>query len=328
MVLAQVGDPDPRPARVGDLDPGEVRRRLRGPGLRWASGPFHIHLHAPVPELERPLLTLYGSHPLLSPPWEEIADFHIRLDRGRGLRRWYRPQVFFRASGSTFFSILAPFPLDHAFPLFEWGLNLCIAARANQFLILHSGVMARGDQAVLLSGTPGSGKSTLCAALALRGWRLLSDEFALLRPADGRLQPVVRPVALKNASIPVIRAFAPGAVLGPVYPNTRKGTVTHLQPSPASVAAALETARPLAMISPRFQAGAALAWHSLSPRDGFIHLARNAFNYEVQGAQGFRAIRRLVAECALLELTYGDLEEAVTAIDARMSALAAGGRAA
>jgi predicted ATPase len=30
---------------------------------------------------------------------------------------------------------------------------------------------------VILPAPPGSGKSTLCAALVTRGWRLLSDEL-------------------------------------------------------------------------------------------------------------------------------------------------------
>ena len=60
---------------------------------------------------------------------------------------------------------------------------------------------------MLLPAAPGSGKTTLCAGLSLRGWRLLSDEFGLIRPGTTDLVPVPRPMALKNESIDVIRQF-------------------------------------------------------------------------------------------------------------------------
>jgi len=56
-----------------------------------------------------------------------------------------------------------------------------------------------------------------------RGWRLLSDELALVCPTAGRIQPLPRPIALKGASIQVIRDFAPHALIGPEHVNTRKG---------------------------------------------------------------------------------------------------------
>lgn len=45
----------------------------------------------------------------------------------------------------------------------------------------------------MLVGTTGAGKSTLCAALCADGWRLLSDEMALIEPDTGRLRGMGRP---------------------------------------------------------------------------------------------------------------------------------------
>lgn len=50
-----------------------------------------------------------------------------------------------------------------------------------------------------------SAKRTLCAALVGKGWRLLSDELALVRLDTGELVPLPRPISLKNASINIIR---------------------------------------------------------------------------------------------------------------------------
>jgi serine kinase of HPr protein (carbohydrate metabolism regulator) len=53
-----------------------------------------------------------------------------------------------------------------------------------------------GGKGVLLSAVSGSGKSTLSAELALNGWRLLSDELALI-DSEVKLVPLTRPVSLK-----------------------------------------------------------------------------------------------------------------------------------
>ena len=137
--------------------------------------------------------------------------------------------------------------------MMEWGLNWCISGHMHQYLILHAAVLARGDDAVILPGPPGAGKSTLTAALALRGWRLLSDELTLIDPETGLLHGLARPVSLKNQSIDVIRAFAPEAVIGPVARDTAKGTVAHLKPSTVSVAGWRFPAKPAWVVFPRWE---------------------------------------------------------------------------
>ncbi len=103
-------------------------------------------------------------------------------------------------------------PLGHAMPLLEWALNWCISTDAHQFLIVHAAAIERNGLAVVLPAPPGSGKSTLCAALIHRGWRLLSDELALLSLVDGTLHALARPVSLKNRSIDVMSEYAREAV--------------------------------------------------------------------------------------------------------------------
>ena len=82
---------------------------------------------------------------------------------------------------------------------------------------------------IIMPGVPGAGKSTLCAALGLTGWRILSDEHALIQPGTAQVVPLCRPVSLKNESIEVIRSFDPGAIFGPVSKDTHKGTVAHMK---------------------------------------------------------------------------------------------------
>ena len=301
--------------RFSELSLGELRRRLHEPGLFFRIEPFCVHLHSNLADFPPLLQRLYADYHICEAAF--FADFHIFLDRSKGWRRWWRPQVQFRVDIEVPFS---PFPADTALPFMEWGLNWCVGQRVYHLLLLHSGVLERQGQAILLPAWPGSGKSTLCAALSYRGWRLLSDEFALVRPADLAIIPFPRPIPLKNESIAVIRAFAPEAIMGPAFPKTRKGTVAHVRPPRDSVIRSQEPARARWIIFPHFEANATLRLKTLPKERAFLKLAGNSFNYELIGLRGFETVSGLIDSCDCYLLTYSDLEQAI----AQLNALAAG----
>lgn len=95
----------------------------------------------------------------------------------------------------------------------------------------------------MLPAPPGSGKSTLTAALAQRGWRLMSDELALLNPLDQRLYGLGRPVNLKNQAIGLIRDFARDAVMTKPVPDTLKGTLSLMKAPDEAIARVREGPR-------------------------------------------------------------------------------------
>lgn len=278
--------------------------------LRLRSGPLTIHLYTRIDTLSRLLRRMYGAAALDSPA--QFADFHIGMARPRGPRRWLRPQVCFTLDAQSPFE---PYPLEHALPLFEWGLNWCIGTTFPRQLMLHAGALEKNGFGLLLPATPGAGKSTLTAALCHRGWRLLSDEFGIVRHDDGQLLPMPRAIGLKNRSIAVIRDFAPDAFFGPVYPGTRKGDVAHLAPPAESLARQAEPATPRWVVFPRYAPGAQLQLKAEPPSVSFTRLANNAFNYQISGAQGFRTLVHLTESAMAYSLAYSKLDEAVAQMD-------------
>ncbi len=269
-----------------------------------------FHIRSAIREIALGLTQLYGDYPK-GPP-REFADFHVSLDRPKGPRRWIRPQVVFHFDGEAPFK---PLPLDQALPMLEWGMNWCVAAHAHQFLIIHAAAVARNGVAAILPAPPGSGKSTLCAALINRGWRLLSDELALLSLDDGTVVPLARPISLKNESIGVIRGFVPDAVIGRESRDTTKGTVALLKAPKDSIERMSEIARPAWIIFPRFEAGAEPSLVTRSKADTCMEIGDNAFNYSIHGARGFNLLCQIVDGCACYDFKYGELDAAIEVFD-------------
>ncbi|RZJ13306.1 MAG: HprK-related kinase A, partial [Rubrivivax sp.] len=221
-------------------------------------------------------------------------------------------QVQFLADGAQPFT---PLPRAQALPMLEWGLNWCITAYSHHLLVLHAACVARDDRAVILPAPPGSGKSTLCAALVNRGWRLLSDELTLVDFDAGRVWGLARPVNLKNASIDVIRRFTPQAYLTPPVHDTSKGTVALMAPPAQSVQAGTRPARPCWMVLPKYEAGAAATLQPMPRGQAFMQIADNAMNYTMLGRQGFETVGELTGRCEHFSFRYGNLDEAMQVFD-------------
>ena len=295
---------------VGDLSRQELAERLAKTGLGIQFGPFNLSIRSDLQSYASLAHQLYEPYPLLEA--QTIRDFHVQITSPRGLRRWLRPQSCFAVDGQFPF---APYSVAHAFPALEWGINWCVATRAHHLLLLHSGGVERNGRAILFPASPGDGKSTLCTALVHSGWRLLSDEFGLVRPEDGMLLPLPRLIPLKNASIEVIRKFRPEAVIGPSFLETRKGTVAHVRPPVDSIRRAQEPARPRWFVFPKWIANAPLTLEAMPKSQAFLMVATNAFNYEVLDECAFRLVTDMVRTCDCYSLTYSDLNEAVNVLD-------------
>lgn len=296
--------------RVADLGLGPLKKGLASGAVALQTGPLLIRVRSRLPSLAPYLLQAYAEHPVTLNA--EFADFDVEVKAPANLRRWLRPQAVFAVDGMEPFE---PLPREQAPAFFEWGLNWTIAASCHQWLMLHAACLERDGHALLLPAPSGSGKSTLCAALVMRGWRLLSDEMCLIDPDTLQLSALARPINLKNASIDVIRRFAPDARWGPATYDTAKGLVTHLCPPLESVRDMHRTALATWIVFPQWAEGKDAKLTPRSPRQTFIEVASNAFNYSNLGALGFSTMARLVRACSTFDFHYSRLEEAVEVFD-------------
>ncbi len=294
----------------------QLAARLAAGTLVYRTGPFRFRLACNLKELVEPLGRLYAPYELVDEPF---ADFNLHLTVPWGLRRYVRPQVQFALDRHRPFE---PFPRRHALAFLEWGTNWCLYSRVLHCLMLHAGAVERRGHTLLLPALPGAGKSTLCAALAHRGWRFLSDEFALIRFEDLAVLPFPRLIPLKNEAIDLMADYAPQAVMGPKLHNTRKGTVAHCCPPLESVAADRTPGTPRLIIFPRYRPGSELVLKPHPKGLAFMRLPSHSFNYDRLGKAGFATLATLVDRCDVYSLHYGgDLDRAQAALAALVDSL-------
>jgi HprK-related kinase A len=305
-------DADIRPAAEPrrSLGAEEAARRLQGDGLVLDLGAMRVRVRSPLAELPVPLARVY--HWLPPPDDPGFVDCEVELLPVAGPRRAWRPGVRFLADGTEPFE---PMPAGLALPQLEWGLNWVFAHLFTRHWLLHAGTLDWHGAGLLLLAAPGSGKSTLTAALSLAGARLLSDEFGVLRLSDRRLLPITKPVALKNAAIALIARRSPQAVLGPVFHKTHKGDVAHLAVPAAAAARRHDSVRPAVVVFPTWRAGARAELTEVRPARAMAEFAANSFNYGVLGEAAFEAACALAAEASCWRLTFGELDDALALLE-------------
>lgn len=296
--------------KIKEYAPEALYDQLRYDGLNINIGPFWFQVKSSLPDVALHFTQMYPE--ALIDGGRAFYDFPVAVVRKAGIRGWVRPLAEFVFNESIPFT---PLPLQQSPALAEWGINWCVSGHAHQYLILHAAVVAKGNNAVLLPAPSGSGKSTLCAALVSRGWRLLSDELTLIRLVDSKIQPIPKPLSLKNASIDVIQTFWPDAVFGQVCHDTVKGKVAHLRPSAESVAQKDQLARAALIVFPQYQADAEVQVDVLDKGQAYMQMVENAFNYHLLGRKGFYALSQLLKEAAVCRLTYSNLQDGVATVD-------------
>ncbi|MCS7304266.1 MAG: HprK-related kinase A [Thermoguttaceae bacterium] len=292
---------------VSECSPKLLRRQLRRSGVCIRTGPVICRIQSPLPEMVQVLSDYYGLFPLLADA--RFADIQVQLLPGWGLRRWIRPQVVCRSEDQIPFF---PQPRRLAPALLEWGLNWAVTNLAHWYLMVHGAVLERSGKALVLSAKAESGKSTLAAALMLRGWRLFSDEIVLIRLSDAQLVPLARPICLKGASIQLIRQQDRLGLVGPTLPDLVRGGIALVRPTSESVCRMLEPAPVGWVLFPEFTPRTATQWTPLPKALAFIRLADNSFNYSLLGAAGFQTLAALLDQAhGCYKFRYSNLDEAV-----------------
>lgn len=296
--------------KLANLTSEALADRLLTDGLTIRTGPFVYTIRTNLPEIASFMGQMYAETPVIDRPL--FSDFHLGVHAYRRFASPWRHSVVVSVGGVPLFSAI---PRREVFAYMEWGMNSCIARQAHHLLQFHAASLEKNGRGILFPGKTGTGKSTLAAALVARGWRLFSDEFALVAMDSLRLLPLARPIALKNEAIDLIRALDPDVPTSASAEVRRKGLMCHRAPPRESVRRMDEPAIPAAMVFPNFRPGADSRLDAIPKAQAMQRAIECSFNYRDLGRAGFDRLVALVDGCGCYELTYGDLAGAEKALE-------------
>jgi HprK-related kinase A len=266
--------------------------------------PFSFSVKTDLPQVIENLSTIYGKR--FKKHIDEVADYELSVQKSSGIRSFIRPQACFFCDQQEPFK---PLSLQKAYAFLEWGMNWTVAANEVQNVIIHSAVLAKGNKAILFPAPPGSGKSTLTAYLAHNGWRLLSDEMALIVPNTKTVVPFVRPICLKNQSIDIATNLFPQGQFSNIARDTHKGDVIHLSPPESSWENQTNTAELVGVVFPNYRANQDLQIYQLDKTQAFMQLVDNAFNYSVLRETAFSTLTKVIENVQTFEIFHNDLAQ-------------------
>lgn len=190
------------------------------------------------------------------------------------------------------------------------------------FLELHAGVVGCGQPGpnngcILLPARPGSGKSTLTAALVQSGWDYLSDEVALLDVTTMRVAPVPIALCLKRSGLAPVMEFWPSAKDLVFHLRSDGKRVAYLPPPIERVVPPDARMAVRGIVFPRYRKDRDLTWTALSRLDALRRLIDEcvAISGRLDVAR-VGAVVNWIANIPSHELTYGSTADAVSAIRA------------
>lgn len=237
---------------------------------------------------------------------ECTPTFDIHIEYTSMLRRFLRKQLVLNIEGQQPFH---PVPPHKLLPSIEWSMNWCAASYDHTRLLIHCSVVVKNGKAILFPAKSGSGKSTTAAFLSLHGWRLYSDEMAIIDLETANVLPVFRPASLKNQSIDIIKPFTNEQQMSQITRGTHKGDIAHVRTQSRIEYNKLTPATVVGIVFLDFGLGQSLRTYEIEKSVAFAKLISNAFNYSILGEPAFKTLVKIVNQSVAVESSYSDMND-------------------
>ena len=300
-----------RLASLGSFSRSDLRSALRHGTLTLHLGPFTHLISGSSNALIDYLTDTYRDYRVEMTP-SDVTDVLLSLEAPNFARRFVRRQI----TPNPGFKVPAvPLPISMAPLAYEMGLNLSVALRCCRFINVHAGVVADDSGAIVMSAESGAGKSTLTAALLQQGYRLFSDEFALIGLDEPLLYPYPRPISLKQETIPVVREMVGDSWISKVVTGTPKGDIAYYRARESDLAQDKTPAAAKLLLFPKFEKGVRPMARQLNPAEAIMRLVPASTNYSLLGEPAFLALTGMLKNVRAYEITYGSTTDSLRLVE-------------
>lgn len=194
-------------------------------------------------------------------------------------------------------------------------LFICICKMLDQFMLFHAAVLVRDGKALLLPAAAGSGKTTLAAEMATRGWICFSDELALINPLTGEIFPLLLPMSVKPGSIQILQKSYPGLAELPVWNRIDGQKVRYLLPPDKSFPEKDQFATVHRIVLPFYQEQGETALEPLEKPAALQSLAQTGSSNRPLREQDVRAMVALVENADCYQLHYSENRVAIEKLE-------------
>jgi hypothetical protein len=207
--------------------------------------------------------------------------------------------------------------LDELAPLVKGTLLLEAINNASYLLYIHAGVVRIASGCLLLPAAPGSGKSSLTAALIRAGFTYFSDEVALLEEGTLNVRPAPVSLCLKDGA---------WDLLAPRYPEIRDLAIHHrwdgkivryLNPPPAALGPRPEKSDPVHwIVFPRYSPEARTELQPVPKAHALHRLLQQCVAMPAPLDQAkVASLVRWISEIPCYELPMSSLDDAVSLVN-------------
>jgi hypothetical protein len=205
--------------------------------------------------------------------------------------------------------------LDQLPPLVKAQIRAAVVNRGDFFMELHAGAVLDGRRCIVFPGAPGSGKSTLTAALAARGFGFFSDEVVLLEEETLLVRPVPLSLTIKPGSIAPLSTYYPRLPALPAFRREDEQQVRYLAPPPESIPHPAAPAPCGIVVFPRYDAAASTGLRPLDRPEALQRIMVECMVLPRLIARSDAAsLTRWMRSLDCYELTFSSLSEAVDAV--------------
>jgi hypothetical protein len=276
--------------------------------LRWAAGPVSFELVSGDPRVldrARVVLGPWLKGPSGSTPPKArflvAANGDVEGGRWRIQREGHEPAI--------------AHSLDHALASVEYGAVAALHEPDSGVVALHAALLSRKSRGVLVVGPKEAGKSTLACALWASGWRLHSDDNALIE-AGARARGIPRRVSLRATSRGQLGSEIWDRILHrPGTIQTRTGILFHPGASTTPVTPRTVPVTDILFLARRGATAGPAGLESLDGGRALLGLVPYCNRREAGYERALRDLQPLADRAAAYDLGRGDLAMMVRRVE-------------